>query len=1286
MDCRFKKIKMKKLILFVFISCCLNLFSQEEKSKNTDEKIKAFYENATGLSEADKLWLKSLPIMKLPDDYNNKDLPAFLDNSKTSYFRGIFSQENLASCQQSSSIGYSFTYEIDRVRKLNASVPENQYGPFFTYNFQHLGNGHLGVSYYNSFNILRKCGNPNIADYGGLFFGGPERWMTGYDEYYKAMHNRLGDIYSIPVNTIEGILTLKNYLNDHLDGSEIGGIASFSAASPWNKKILAAGTPEGGKYVMSEWDLKATHGMVIVGYNDSIRYDYNSDGKYTNDEDVNNDGVIDLKDWEIGGFKFANTYGVEWADSGFCYMMYKSLSYDYTQAGIWNESVLALEVKDDYSPTLTMKVKINHNSRNKIKISAGVSQNINSLLPEKQMDFPIFNYQGGNHYMQGGKSIEENKTIEVGFDITPLLSEITSGEPAKFFLIIDENDPENAGSGKIDSFSVINYSDEVNETVCSESNVQIIENAKTILSLVITPKFAKPKIVTEELPPVSNKDDYTFQLSAEGGTPPYKWNLKKEYFTEYCSGSFPDISSTELMPEDLLAGFIMQEIEFEFPFYGEIYNKIAVHVDGFLMFDEQDYPYVYLWDEELLLKTTKTIGPFVNPELIIQNFSNDGIWYEGDQNSATFRWKASLYQLTGNNEINFAVKLYPSGQIEFYYGDFILFQPIDFLAGISEGNELNFNVVEETIISNAPENKMIRLYPEHYPPGMKISEEGIFKCDPDVDILSDNINFVVKDFNNISDLKALQFTTNGINLNFVTRTDDDSIIESDEIVYIDIILKNVCEETIENISFELFSDDEFVTKIDSIEIINLIEAGEEVLLENAFSFKVGHVNISNYFLTLNIESKINENLWNKPLYLTIQSSLLKLENHIVVDGVNARLDAGETVDLLIGFKNYGFAELNDLTISLDSENEFIQINEPFLKNVGDLISGESQLVSFSISVDNNTPEGEKVIFNLNFSTPSGFSKIISFNLLVGKIPVLIVDLDGTNVSPPVFSNLLDSIKINYDISDTLPENLSDYQSVFACQSKVMGPLSENIVTGLSSYLSQGGNLYMEWGRTWAPSYPLTDLHEMFNIDIEYFSSFEIFDSIYGQNGSFTEAMDFGFSGYYYFNKMYLVAKPPAKLIFKNISDTTGCGVFYDSGNYKTIGVSFEFGGLDDGEFPATKMELLKRYLNIFNVLYEPIGIQENKESLVFDLTNYPNPFSNETIISFSTKERCEIELFIFDINGQKIKSLYSGYLNAGNHKIPWDGKTDKGGIIKPGIYFYRLVLANSVVTKKMINQ
>ena len=82
--------------------------------------------------------------------------------------------------------------------------------------------------------------------------------------------------------------------------------------------------------------------MTIVGWNDSIRFDYNNDGQFTNNIDITGDGVIDMKDWEIGGLRFANTYGNAnnlWGNNSFAYMMYATLARNYGDGGIWNNSV-----------------------------------------------------------------------------------------------------------------------------------------------------------------------------------------------------------------------------------------------------------------------------------------------------------------------------------------------------------------------------------------------------------------------------------------------------------------------------------------------------------------------------------------------------------------------------------------------------------------------------------------------------------------------------------------------------------------------------------------------------------------------------------------------------------------------------------------------------------------------------------------------------------------------------------------------------------------------------------
>jgi hypothetical protein len=77
--------------------------------------------------------------------------------------------------------------------------------------------------------------------------------------------------------------------------------------------------------------------------------------------------------------------------------------------------------------------------------------------------------------------------------------------------------------------------------------------------------------------------------------------------------------------------------------------------------------------------------------------------------------------------------------------------------------------------------------------------------------------------------------------------------------------------------------------------------------------------------------------------------------------------------------------------------------------------------------------------------------------------------------------------------------------------------------------------------------------------------------------------------------------------------------------------------------------------------------------------NYPNPFNPSTKISFSLLKKSNIELSIFDINGQLVSKVYEGEMNAGEHSITWDGSK-----VSSGIYFYRLITNGFTETKKMM--
>jgi len=77
--------------------------------------------------------------------------------------------------------------------------------------------------------------------------------------------------------------------------------------------------------------------------------------------------------------------------------------------------------------------------------------------------------------------------------------------------------------------------------------------------------------------------------------------------------------------------------------------------------------------------------------------------------------------------------------------------------------------------------------------------------------------------------------------------------------------------------------------------------------------------------------------------------------------------------------------------------------------------------------------------------------------------------------------------------------------------------------------------------------------------------------------------------------------------------------------------------------------------------------------------NYPNPFNPSTQIGFSVDNRKNVQLEVYDTAGRKIQTLIDSELNRGFYTATFDGTS-----LASGVYFYRLVTGNTVLTKKMV--
>ena len=86
----------------------------------------------------------------------------------------------------------------------------------------------------------------------------------------------------------------------------------------------------------------------------------------------------------------------------------------------------------------------------------------------------------------------------------------------------------------------------------------------------------------------------------------------------------------------------------------------------------------------------------------------------------------------------------------------------------------------------------------------------------------------------------------------------------------------------------------------------------------------------------------------------------------------------------------------------------------------------------------------------------------------------------------------------------------------------------------------------------------------------------------------------------------------------------------------------------------------------------PVYADDELISAEPQLSNYPNPFNPSTTIEFSTQNESNIELTIFNIRGQKVKTLINNDCINGNHSIMWDGVDESNNPVSSGIYYYKL--------------
>ena len=233
------------------------------------------------------------------------------------------------------------------------------------------------------------------------------------------MKNKIAGYGFLKVDTPESLLKAKAWIYNHagiLPGAK-GGMLTIDGTGVWDSPIhtIAKGEHESGKKIWTDWGPKyGGHVMCVVGYDDQVGFDVNKDGKITNDIDINNDGIVNLADFERGAFIVANSWGKKWGNDGKIYVLYRCLM---SRADFWDRGpFMGYAVPEHTQPAMTLRIKAVYPKRNALKLSLNLKDKEGKEVSWEPK--VLFNKKTGAVPLGGPGT--EGEDFEMGLDLSDM--------------------------------------------------------------------------------------------------------------------------------------------------------------------------------------------------------------------------------------------------------------------------------------------------------------------------------------------------------------------------------------------------------------------------------------------------------------------------------------------------------------------------------------------------------------------------------------------------------------------------------------------------------------------------------------------------------------------------------------------------------------------------------------------------------------------------------------------------------------------------------------------------
>lgn len=475
-------------------------------------------------------------------------------------------------------------------------------------------------------------------------------------------------------------------------------------------------------------------------------------------------------------------------------------------------------------------------------------------------------------------------------------------------------------------------------------------------------------------------------------------------------------------------------------------------------------------------------------------------------------------------------------------------------------------------------------------------------------------------------------------------------------------------DTMKNVSALIRHMNDFVSSDDSIiTIADYIIPGDTVISSDSIYFTVmdtAECGSEQYIYTALSSDSLAEEF---NVILPVLAPRIEYGGFDIVNKTANEIEGGDSLTVIVNIKNSGdMADMRVLSHIITHDTLMHAENDTLIKNYIDADSSYADTVLFIIS--ESVSDFTILPFTLSVNDTFGNTYMFRDSLFVNTLDYLVLDYDMNHNSGPSIDSILDHIGYNGHYKQSIKRNeLYNYKHIFMCRGSypnaVLLTPSDSIANLIDTLLNDGIiNFYMEGGECW-----YFDVHVSGGYDFsETFGISGISDggsisSLTGLDPYIANGMNFTYSG----DNQYLDYIEPnaGTALFSDGSHTMG--VSNKTAQYRTVGLSFELGGLEDNELPSTKSQLLKNIMDYFNRLTGIVGNNDCEDRIKI---TYSSVSSSQCNFFISGKQGDIVEIDIYDISGRTVMSDNITINSASG--IKWEA--DMGQNNTSGIYFFRM--------------